>query len=80
MSTHEDALDASSSETQLKPTPETWVQWGVDVVRLWLAGWLAEGCEELQMALSKHTAAGTQGKGDQSSWGSTARNRRGGTR
>lgn len=40
MSTHEDALEASSSKTQRKPTPETWVQWGVDVVRLWLDGWL----------------------------------------
>lgn len=29
------------------------------------------------MALSKHTAAGTQGKGDRSSWGSTGRDREG---
>lgn len=28
------------------------------------------------MALSKHTAAGAQGKGDRSSWGSTGRDRR----
>lgn len=32
-------------------------------------------CEELQMALSKHTTAGTQGKGDRSCWGSTERDR-----
>lgn len=31
------------------------------------------GCEELQMALSKPTTAGTRGKGDWSSWGSTRR-------
>lgn len=37
---------------------------------------LSEGCEELQMALSKHTAAGTQGKGDRSSWGSRGRDGR----
>lgn len=28
------------------------------------------------MALSKHTTAGTQGKGDRGSWGSTGRDRR----